>query len=188
MKNKRKFSNKIIWVITILSLLLTVIIASPSEPSQEQDVATEYLNHEPRSIIHEHNNSTPYLAIEQWVTPTQIYQQDDPGTPDFATVTLEIKGKGKPHNESEGPKAADIVFVVDTTGSMGNNLQQIQYKIEEIVKDINANITDVQFGLASYRDHPGYYSGCGYAANYGQSYDWIFKIEQELTTDTCIQE
>ncbi len=184
MKNKRKFSNKIIWVITILSLLLTVIIASPSEPSQEQDVATEYLNHEPRSIIHEHNNSTPYLAIEQWVTPTQIYQQDDPGTPDFATVTLEIKGKGKPHNESEGPKAADIVFVVDTTGSMGNNLQQIQYKIEEIVKDINANITDVQFGLASYRDHPGYYSGCGYAANYGQSYDWIFKIEQELTTDT----
>ncbi len=125
----------------------------------------------------------PYLEVETWVYPTKIYKYGEPETPNIANVMLTVRGKGDPVNAGEGIDTADIVFVVDTTGSM-NEISDVQNKIDEIVKDIKANITDVQFGLASYRDHLGYYDDGEYAANYGSSGDWPFRIEQDLAKNS----
>jgi len=130
------------------------------------------------------NNTTPYLTVDEWVIPNQIYQKDENGFPNFASVTLTVNGRGDPISGESGPKAADLVFVVDTTGSMNSDIAEVKNCIEDLVEDIKTNLTNFQLGLASYRDHAGSYSGCGYSATYGAPNDWVFKLEQDLIRDT----
>jgi hypothetical protein len=47
---------------------------------------------------------------------------------------------------------ADIVFVVDDTGSMGDDIEQVKDDIDYIVDRILENITSVRFGLVTYKD------------------------------------
>jgi len=78
--------------------------------------------------------------------------------------------------------AADIAFVVDVTSSMTGDLGDVKVKIKAV---IDALPTDriFRFGLASFRDYPGYYSSYGYSARYGDSGDWPWKMHADLTTD-----
>jgi len=78
--------------------------------------------------------------------------------------------------------AADIAFVVDVTSSMTGDLGDVKVKIKAV---IDALPTDriFRFGLASFRDYPGYYSSYGYSAYYGNPGDWPWKMHADLTTD-----
>ncbi len=50
---------------------------------------------------------------------------------------------------------ADIFFVIDRTGSMDGEIDNIKRNLQNtIVPQINAAITDVQFGVATYADFP----------------------------------
>ncbi|ELP86207.1 hypothetical protein EIN_502790 [Entamoeba invadens IP1] len=56
---------------------------------------------------------------------------------------------------TEQERALDLVFVCDTTGSMGAYLSAAQKGIEHIITSINqSEKCDVQFALVEYRDHP----------------------------------
>lgn len=52
----------------------------------------------------------------------------------------------------------DIVFALDTTGSMGTYLAQMQTTVTQIVTSIQSTTSskgiDVRFGIVAYRDHP----------------------------------
>lgn len=65
---------------------------------------------------------------------------------------------------------ADIVFAIDTTGSMGNEINNVKNNIEEFVSKLENNNVDVRLGLVEYKD---IYSD-GYSST--KSYDWYTKI------------
>ncbi len=51
------------------------------------------------------------------------------------------------------PSALDVLFVIDTTGSMSDELDYITDELEGIVERIHGFQTDLQLGLIVYRDH-----------------------------------
>ncbi len=82
-------------------------------------------------------------------------------------TTIEINGKSKPINLSskkeftiafgtnqELPKSLDLMFVVDTTGSMGDEMRYLTKEFDAIVSNVekkHPNV-DIRFGLTLYRD------------------------------------
>ncbi|MBI4951367.1 MAG: VWA domain-containing protein [Myxococcales bacterium] len=48
--------------------------------------------------------------------------------------------------------AVDIAFVVDTTGSMGDDIDAVKAKLSDLVSDLASQNPDWQVGVAEYRD------------------------------------
>jgi len=82
-------------------------------------------------------------------------------------TTLELNGKSKPidlstqkeftitfNKTSSLPKSLDLMFVVDTTGSMGDEMRYLAKEFDAIVSNVKEKHPDVQirFGLTLYRD------------------------------------
>src|SRR5664280_502765 len=51
-------------------------------------------------------------------------------------------------------KSLDVLFLVDTTGSMGDDIDTFKTKAAEILNNLSSMGIDVQFGLASFADYP----------------------------------
>ncbi len=49
-------------------------------------------------------------------------------------------------------EAVDIAFVVDTTGSMGDDIDAVKAKLTELIEDLEAQNPDWQVGVVEYRD------------------------------------
>lgn len=54
---------------------------------------------------------------------------------------------------ADTPAHTDVMFVFDTTGSMGGALTEAQDQIQEAMVQIGASLPDAQFGLAEMRDY-----------------------------------
>jgi hypothetical protein len=54
---------------------------------------------------------------------------------------------------SQARASTDVMFVFDTTGSMGGAISEAQSEINEAMTQISSSIPDVQFGLASMADY-----------------------------------
>ena len=54
------------------------------------------------------------------------------------------------------PTRMDVAFVVDTTGSMKDDIRAVKDSLSEIVNNITSRTKDleIRFGVVSYRDHP----------------------------------
>jgi len=65
---------------------------------------------------------------------------------------------------------SDIVFVVDTTGSMSNAISQVKNSIESFADELENNKVDVRLGLIEYKDI--YYDGVNSTKYYG----WYEKV------------
>ncbi|HJH27350.1 MAG TPA: hypothetical protein C5S37_11435 [Methanophagales archaeon] len=94
----------------------------------------------------------PYMTVDKSVSPTEIYLKGDGGMPDTATVILSIAGAGDPIPGEETYAPTDVVFVVDDTGSMGDDIAQVKSDITYITDTLVAEIPDIRFGLVSYKD------------------------------------
>lgn len=74
---------------------------------------------------------------------------------------------------------ADVLFLVDTTGSMSGTIDGLQTSLSSLVASIRAEIADTAFGVARFDDFPiGTY---GSAMCRGES-DLPFTLEQRVTT------
>jgi hypothetical protein len=109
---------------------------------------------------------------------------DNPLTPDFFEATLypgdsvvEIKEACIPPI----PPKADILWSFDLTGSMGEELGNVQVNCENIASAINVAIPDSRSGLISHMDYQGNYSSCGYTASYGGGPDYPYSLDQPFT-------
>lgn len=94
----------------------------------------------------------PYLEPSKSISPSSIFIEGT-GYGEQAKIILGVKGSGIaiPGIKSN---AADIVFIVDDTGSMGDDIDQVKQDIDYITDRILENITSVRFGLISYKDMP----------------------------------
>lgn len=66
---------------------------------------------------------------------------------------------------------ADVVFVIDTTGSMWGEIQNVRNNIESFVAKLEENRVDIRLGLVEYRDI--YADGIGST----KSYDWYTSVD-----------
>ena len=64
----------------------------------------------------------PYMTVDKSVSPTEIYLKGDGAMLDTATVIMSIAGAGDPIPGEETYVSTDVVFVVDDTGSMGDDI------------------------------------------------------------------
>ena len=69
------------------------------------------------------------------------------GTGDMA----ELAGKAMTDGLTAG-EAVDIAFVVDTTGSMGDDIDAVKAKLSDLVANLASTNPDWQVGVAEYRD------------------------------------
>ena len=86
--------------------------------------------------------------------PAPIEKKDEPERQKFCNFKEEIKNK-------ENYTGMDIVFVLDSTGSMGPYLEGAKESLKTVIedskeslKDINANESSFRFAIVAYRDHP----------------------------------
>ena len=74
---------------------------------------------------------------------------------------------------------ADILFLVDLSGSMGEEITNLKTGITDVIIDgVNAQIADAAFGLATFDD----FRGINNNATYPSFDDHIHQIKQPLTT------
>lgn len=74
-------------------------------------------------------------------------------------------------------RQADIVFVLDSTGSMGGLLQGLASGFAALVGELAAAVPDAAYGIADYRDYQH--------ADFANAGDWPFRLRQQLTTDVA---
>ena len=98
------------------------------------------------------------------IAPTDFYvilPYEDPAQTDELDFTARL---GK----------ADVFFLIDTTGSMGGAISNVQSTLSSvIVPAIEASIADAQMGVGDYRDFP--------TGSYGSPGDWPFALRQAVT-------
>lgn len=78
----------------------------------------------------------------------------------------------------------DVLFVLDTTGSMGGVLQTVKTEAASIMADVLADIPNAQFGAAHYEDYPGTYQSSAGTSTYGASTDLPWNLVQTITSNT----
>jgi hypothetical protein len=74
------------------------------------------------------------------------------------------------------PAHTDVMFVFDTSGSMGGVLNEAKAEIVEVIGHINGTLPDVHYGVAEVRDYPFSEAEAG-----GVEKPW--KLDQPLTAD-----
>jgi len=76
------------------------------------------------------------------------------------------------------PPVVDVVILFDTTGSMGGEIQNLRQGVIGFVNGVRAALplSDIRFGLATFRDYPGTFTTCGYTADYGLPIDEPFRV------------
>lgn len=69
----------------------------------------------------------------------------------------------------------DVIFVIDTTGSMSDDIDAVQNDAINIIDAIAASSTNWQIGVVTYRDHP--------SEPYGDSGDYTSRIELPFSSN-----
>lgn len=91
------------------------------------------------------NPAGPYtISVARGSTAT-VAAGTAPGTP----LELTVEGAAP-----QGPPAVDVLFLLDATGSMGDEIDQLKANIATIAADVSdaAPDADVRFGMTLYRD------------------------------------
>src|ERR1700710_1120496 len=95
-----------------------------------------------------------------------------------ATAALAVAGFGPATGaaSASAPAHTDVMFVFDTSGSMGGVLNEAKAEIVEVIGHINATLPDVHYGVSEVRDYPSSEAEAG-----GVEKPW--KLDQPLTSD-----
>jgi len=77
--------------------------------------------------------------------------------------------------------AVDILFIMDVTNSMADELAVVKSAAIDIMNDIGGLMIDAQYGVGAFRDYPGDYDYCGYSNTYGLGGDYPWVMAQDIT-------
>lgn len=103
----------------------------------------------PDRWVSEAEHFVPFIPAEWWHFNAEGHRQ----------VSLVVSGGGDygaaPIKDSIATGSdVDLVFVVDTTGSMADNIAAVRESLTEIVGALDASSSTFRVGLVTYRDHP----------------------------------
>jgi hypothetical protein len=77
---------------------------------------------------------------------------------------------------------ADVYFLIDTTGSMGDAIANVTSSLSSLSSEISARIPNAQLGVGQYRDFPNDTGAISFDA-YGSPGDMPYANEQNITDD-----
>jgi len=110
-------------------------------------------------------------------------------SPASLTLTLRV-GESHPEHKTASipgaPPRGDVVFAIDLTGSMAEELAKVKENSRDIMAAVNTIIPDTRYGVVSHMDYPGTYGGCGYTLQpYGDAArgDYPYSLDRALTGD-----
>jgi len=92
----------------------------------------------------------PIVDLARSAAPGTIYVQGT-GFQERTTLTLEVRGRGVAI-DSEASNAADVVFVIDDTGSMGNAIDALKNDVNDLTDRLAENVSSLRLGLVSFKD------------------------------------
>lgn len=72
-------------------------------------------------------------------------------------------------------KSLDIVFLIDSTGSMGPYINNVKSQADTLITDLKSKFKDVRIAVVDYRDYP--------QDPYGDPGDYITQVRSAFTTD-----
>ena len=122
---------KSMMFISILSLILSVIGGEKVYPNHDFELETDEL------VMGMSRATNPaHIEISKTVEPNQIFIKDSGLTPDFARVTIKVKGVGYPGVEYD---PQDTVFIMDNSDSMDESdneykrIEALKYYLETMI-------------------------------------------------------
>ena len=86
-------------------------------------------------------------------------------------------------SEGSPVDAVDVVFSFDLTQSMSEEVDTMKRRATQIMDEIAASSFDAAFGVTGFMDYPGDFESYGYAATYGESDDYPWRVHEAVTTD-----
>jgi len=92
-------------------------------------------------------------------------------------VVTALQTKDRPVSrvlKTEGSCGLDLCFIVDTTGSMGDDIDNAKANMSNILSHLSEKTSDYRVALIDYRD---------FAERTGISYDYPYKIQLQFTND-----
>jgi hypothetical protein len=95
-----------------------------------------------------------------------------------ATVALIAVGYGSAAGaaSADTPAHTDVMFLFDTSGSMGGVLSEAKAEIVDVINHTNEKLPDVHYGVAEVRDYP-------FSESEAEGYEKPWKLDQALTAD-----
>ena len=88
---------------------------------------------------------------------------------------------------ADTPAHTDVLFVVDTSGSMGSELGEAKEKIASVMESVGSHLPDVAFGVANVEDVPGYVNGHFESTlseqEYEENKEKAWRLDQAITIE-----
>jgi hypothetical protein len=109
------------------------------------------------------------------VTPALFNATISPGESESFAITVATGSSPVP--------ALDVVFAIDRTASMDDEIEVVKLKSIEIMNGIRERIPDSAFGAVTFADYPGYFPYPDYENDYGQSTDSAYDVNANITKD-----
>jgi len=106
-----------------------------------------------------------WAAITGSIIPNSIAPV--PGSGDTQTYTVDYTA-----NITSGSAKADVLFLTDSTGSMGGYISGVRAALDDILSGIDASLpgVDVEYGVADYKDYRDWGNYTNYGVNLRQAF------------------
>lgn len=145
------------------------------------DIPLRFEGHEPNpSSKHKNPNRWINEFLEPSADTNEWYHPNTTGHREYAKAVdakLQKTDFEKQFKQIGGTSSdIDIVFNIDTTGSMGSKISSIKAHILAIIDDVKKQTNSARFAITSYRDDPEYT---------GSPDDYRSRVDQEFTSDAA---
>jgi murein DD-endopeptidase MepM/ murein hydrolase activator NlpD len=131
-------------------------------------------------LIREIDDTKVYLiknGERHWIPTEEVFENYIFKFEDVIDVSEGIISKipdGAPLS-TEKNQSLDLIFLIDTTGSMVDDIDNVKASASEIVEAIDSKNYDYRVSVAEYRDIP--------LSPYGSSGDYVYKLDCSFSND-----
>lgn len=139
------------------------------------DIPTLFSGHEPNASATSRNPNRWLWEIAETRTIEEFYHPNPTGHTAYAQHLYRNGIFGAGIDTVLGGDL-DIVFAIDTTGSMGDDIEAAKQYARDLVSYVSANSTSSRFAVVSYRDHPEWT---------GESVDYPARVDQTFTSSAA---
>ncbi|GAA3943205.1 hypothetical protein Aau02nite_49290 [Amorphoplanes auranticolor] len=153
----------------------------------ETEVGSDFVTHLPQALDrfagHEpdpraglKNPNSWFVEPFQAAHPLTWYHPNPEGHEQYKNILTANFGAGATGTPVETAQALDLIFVVDTTGSMGGTIDAVKNRVNAVADRLAAGTSSYRIAVVSYRDQPGHT---------GDPSDYPSRLDQEFTADAA---
>lgn len=135
---------------------------------------TLFDGHQPDPSAGPSNPDSWIVEPFQSTTPDTWYHPNPTGHEVYAQILESRFGDGTGGSDVGTAQGLDLIFVIDTTGSMSSTIQAVKDDVTAVVDQVAASTSSYRLAVVSYRDQPAWT---------GSPSDYPSRVDQPFTTD-----